>query len=265
MKKPETYIIIFALFALLAVVNLLVSAQLYQRTSGAVVRSGGTNGHSESTRPETAVSDIKTLLAQSSLRRNSYQLIADKNLFSSQRTAWQALVVEKTETGEVVVSQARRTDVVLYGTFMLGEKMGALLEFTSLKPSQRKKTMFAGDKVSSETGRKSKSYTLIKVEPASVVIKDHKGIVFHIDLHDGKKRNQKVASTKASISVTSESSVKEPSAVVVGSSHSAEAATVVKARKAAVQMQQKVDSGELQKVNTPFGPAYIKGTATKGK
>lgn len=264
MKKPEAYIIIFALLLMLSVANISASISLYRWTSKLRVLPVGTNSNSASVPSDAVVNDIKVLLAQNALRRNSYQLIADKNLFSAQRTAWQPPVVEKIETGEVV-SLARRTDVILYGTFTVGEKMGALLGFSSLKPDQRKKTMFPGDTVSSEAGRKSKSYTLVKVKPSSVVIKDQKGIVFNINLYDGKKTNQKIATAKTSISVTNESPEKKSSAVVVGSSRSAEAATTVKARKAAVQRQQEVKSGELKKVNTPFGPAYIKGTATKGK
>ena len=258
MKKPEPYIIIFALCSLLIIVNLLASIRIYQRISKPVAVAVGASRHSESVSPDGVVNDMKTLLAQNELRRNSYQLIAEKNLFSAQRTAWQPPVVEDPET-EVVVSQARRTDVVLYGTFVVGDKMGALLEFTSLKSDQRKKTLFPGDKVSSASGSRNRSYVLLKVEPSSVMIKDNKGIVFNVDLYNAKKRQSKVTTSKTSISITKDESVKESSsAAIVGSKHSTEAEKVVKARQSAVARQKKVESGELRKVATPFGTTYIK-------
>lgn len=266
MKKPETYIVVFTLFALLAVVNLLLSFGIYQRTRDSVVTDvRGNSNQSESTRSDIAVSDLKTLLGQSPLRRNSYQLIGDKNLFSPERTAWQSPVVDKAEAGDVVVSPVSRSDVALYGIFKLGEKKGALLEFTSLKKDQRKKTMFPGDTVSSPGDRKKRSYTLLSVKPASVVIKDQNGVVFNVDLYKDKKVRHKAVETKTSISVNSDDTAPKSSAVVVGSSRSVEAGAVVNARKAAVQLQRQVAAGELKKISTPFGTAYVKDTAAKAK
>jgi len=257
-KKPEPYIIIVVLFSLLAVINLLVSIQLYQKISQPIAISAGTKKHSEPLKPETVASDIKTLLLQDDLRRSSYQIIADKNLFSAQRVAWKPLVADK-QAKEETVSQARRTDVVLYGTFTVGKKMGALLEFTSFKKGQRKKTLFPGDQVSSTKGtsRKGKKYTLLKVEPFSVTVKDHNGIVFNVNLYDDKKHQQEVVKAKTSISVTGNKS-SESSSVVAGSSRSVEAAKVVKARTSAAATKKKLESGELRKIETPFGPAFIK-------
>lgn len=266
MKKPETYIVISTIFTLLAAVNLLLSFGIYQRTSGLVAPIAGANStRSESARSDIAVGDLKTLLDQSSLRRNSYQLIGEKNLFSPERTEWQTPAVEKAETGDVVVSRISRSDVALYGIFKLGEKKGALLEFTSLKKDQRKKTMFPGDTVSSLGYRNGRSYTLLSVNPASVVIKDQNGVVFNVDLYKDKKVRQKAVKTKTSISVNSDDTAQVSSAVVVGSSRSVEAGAVVNARKAAVQLQQQVEAGELKKISTPFGTAYVKGTAAKAK
>ncbi|RLF03062.1 MAG: hypothetical protein DRJ64_08660 [Thermoprotei archaeon] len=259
MKKPEPYIIIVVLFLLLAAINLLASARLYQQISRPITIAAGTKKHSAPLKPETVASDIKTLLLQNELRRNSYQLIADKNLFSAQRKAWQPPVVEKVEPGKEVVSQARRSDVVLYGTFTVGNKMGALLEFTSFKKGQRKKTLFSGDQVSSTKGasRKEKKYTLLKVNPSSVTVKDRNGIVFNVNLYDDKKPQPEVVKTKTSISVAGDKS-NQKSSVVVGSSRSVEAAKVVKARTSAAATKKKLESGELIKIETPFGSAFIK-------
>jgi len=257
-KKPEPYVIIVVLFSLLAVINLLAAVRLYQQISQPITIFAGTNKHSAPLKPETVANDIKTLLLQDELRRSSYQLIADKNLFSAQRVAWKPPVVDK-EKNEEVVSQARRSDVVLYGTFTVGNKMGALLEFTSFKKGQRKKTLFSGDQVSTANGasRKEKKYTLLKVKPSSVTVRDYNGIVFNVGLYDDKKHQQEVVKAKTSISVTSNKSG-ENSSVVAGSSRSVEAAKVVKARTSAVATKKKMESGELREIKTPFGSAFIK-------
>ena len=263
MKKPELYIIIIVLFSLLAVINVLASLRIYKRTSQPVVVSAGTTKHAAPQSPETVVSDIKTLLSQNELRRNSYQLIADKNLFSPQRKAWQPPVEEQVEPRKEVVSKSRRTDVVLYGTFTVGNKIGALLEFVNFKKGQRKKTLFPGDQVSSVDGaKKGRTYTLLKVEPSFVTVKDNKGVIFAVDLYDEKKPQQKVVKTKTTISVTGDSSNKSTS-VVAGASRSVEAAKVVKARTAAAAQKKKLKTGELRKVQTPFGTTYIKSNKAK--
>lgn len=261
MKKPETYIVVFTLFVLLAVVNLLLSLGIYQRTRDSVVTdAGGNSNQSESTRSDIAVSDLKGLLNQSPLRRNSYQLIADKNLFSPRRTAWQPPVVEKAVSGDVAVTAARRKDVVLCGIFKLGQKKGALLEFPNLNSKWRKRTMYAGDTAVSELERRQKTYTLMKIEEDSVTVRDYKGVVFNVSLYDGKKaKRQAVPAAKSSVTVDSASAPKVSSSVVVaGSEAAAKAKKVAKQGELAARLKRKVEKGQLKKISTPFGTAYLK-------
>jgi len=258
-KKPEAYIIVFSLLLILAIANLFAAFRIYQRTSQLSVLPAGTKSRSVSAQPDTIVADMRTLLDKNSVRRDTYQLIAEKNLLSRQRKAWQPPVAKETKQEEVV-SQAKRTDVILFGTFTLGTKKGALLEFKKFTSGQRKKTVFVGETVAPPEGSKSQvqSYTLVEVGSSSVMIKDQRGVAFHLDLYEGKQRSGAVSAARKEISVAGVSTKKQESVVVVGGSGSTDVQESVAKKQPTASLQQQLDSGSVRKITTPFGTAYVK-------
>lgn len=264
MKRLETHIIVVALVFLLGVINLAMAvgyfhraAKVYQPSDAEEVAGGAEQGY-------LSIEDIRTLLTQNPLRANAYQLIADRNLFSSQRVAWKAPVEEVLPEGEETISEAIRTDVVLYGTFTLQERMGALLEFTAFPPDQRKATLFPGDRVSSEKDRKGRSYLLQEVTSNYVVLKDQNNIVFKIELYSAKNKTASSTPPELKKTIAVEGGTESipaasgsPSSVIAGKSRAAEAAETIEKRRAEARQQQ-VEEGDLRKVSTPFGTVHMK-------
>ena len=212
--------------------------------------------------PGTLVKDLNALLDQPALRRTVYEGIENRNLFSQDRTAWKPPVEESGELEETF-SEARRTDVVLYGTFVSQGRLGALVEFPHLEEKLQHQRMFDGDTVVS-TAKKNKSYTIVRVKEDSIIVKDQSAVVFRIELYENKKKNRRSAAVaKTSITVEKGDGKDVGSAVVAGKSRAEAAAEVVHQRQAQARQDEMVKSGELRKVNTPFGTAYVKSPAEK--
>ena len=259
MKKPDTQTVILLVLFLLAAGNVVAAFGVYERASLIKDLRPGKGNEAQPLDSNRIAKDMKTLLDPPVVRKTSYAVIADKNLFSSKRAAWRPEAPEP-EAPEEVFSEARRTDVVLAGIFKIGGRTGAMLEFPNLKIGSGTSILFPGESVSADSGKKGKSYTLVKIAASSATIKDQSGIVFNVPLYDASKKNRSKGAApvaKTSISVETDEAKDTPTSVVAGPSYSAEAEKVVKDRQAA-KLEQKVESGDLVKVKTPFGSAYIK-------
>lgn len=226
MKKPKANTLFMGLIVVLTGVNLFVAMDIYRGNSEPEVLPCLSGAECAAPSSGVNVNDIRTLLTQNLPRRATYQIIATKNLFSAKRAAWHAPVAE-TVRSRTVSAQARRTNVVLFGTFSREGKMGAMLEFSNLKPGQNRKTLYPGETITLNAGRKKASYTLVSVDQTSVAIKDQSGAVYRLDLYDDKKVKKARPVAKTTIEVARGRSTAETSSVVAGSVRATEDADVV--------------------------------------
>lgn len=260
MKKPETHVVAIAIVLFFSVVNIVKSYTLY--TSAATSQqSDGVESSLDSTGPQSESGEaVSSLFVQDSLDPATYQPIGTNNLFAKDRTAWQAPLEEQSEAEQPV--EVLRKDVVLYGTFRMGDKKGAVLEFPTMKTDQRKKTVIVGDPITFGSDSGKSDYTLISVGASSVELRGPSGKQFTVELYGKKnKKNNTSPVAKKTISVDSSnvSSATKAAITTVGkSSFAAEADKIAKTRELNAQKQKKIESGELRKVSTPFGTAYVK-------
>ncbi|WP_321531242.1 hypothetical protein [uncultured Desulfuromonas sp.] len=261
MKKLSLRTVVLVVLLLGVVLNVALALRVYQRNRH--IDSSTTSRSQQSSEASgSLVKDLNALLSPPTFRHTVYEGIENRNLFSQTRTAWKP-PIDEDEEPEETFSKARRTDVVLYGTYLSQGRLRALVEFPHLEEKLRRQRLFAGEQVTSNA-KKKKSYTIVSVKDDSITVKDQNAVVFRVGLYDAKKKpHRSAAVAKTSITVEKDDRNEGGSSVVAGKSRAESAAEVVHQRQAKARQEQMIKSGELRKVTTPFGTAYVKSPATK--
>jgi hypothetical protein len=122
-----------------------------------------------------------------------------------------------------------------------------------------------GEEARDEKRPNGLSYTLVKVEPRKVVLKDSRGQEFAVGLYDNKRRRplKTVAAAKPKITVEQ---TRAPAAASPRAGTSSPAASRASAKTGlsgrqihklpAAEKEALVKQGVLKKFSTPFGPVY---------
>ncbi|OPX18788.1 MAG: hypothetical protein BZ151_12730 [Desulfobacca sp. 4484_104] len=109
---------------------------------------------------------------------------------------------------------ARRKDVVLYGTVVVGEHRRAMLEFRRFSRKNKRQLLTEGDVAVDGDIKRKKSYELLEIREKEVVLKDVNGTVFTVGLYEGKKQWPKKTANRGSFSVSRSANDGKPSLTV---------------------------------------------------
>jgi len=229
---------------------------------------------SAGTAVQATIKELRSKLEKTQVGRNRYAVAADKNLFSPNRRAWQPpapKVPEATDKNQdqPAAPAATRRDVILYGTYIAGGQRKAILQFSRL--GRKLQRLAEGEEARDEKRPNGLSYTLVKVEPRQVVLKDSRGQEFAVGLYDNKRRRplKTVAAAKPKITVeqtrapaaaSPRAAASPPAGTSSPAASRASAKTGLSGRQIhklpAAEKEALVKQGVLKKFSTPFGPVY---------
>lgn len=140
------------------------------------------------------IKEMKILLNKAKISAGRYDVVADKNLFATSRTAWQAphaaddAAGDKEKKADIIKGKIKQ-DIILYGTMIRGNEKMAMLEFKRFRRDKPKRLVKEGETISSESGRNRYQYTLVTVDKTSVVVKEEQsGESYTIPLFDTVKK-----------------------------------------------------------------------------
>ncbi len=265
-------------FLVLALLVLVFDRHTYKRYSGIEIVASQKHGAAVAgTTVQATIKELTAKLDKPKVEVSRYAVTADRNLFSSDRKAWQAPAPrpvageEKAEFQDPVAAPTRR-DVVLYGTYISGKTRKAMLHFKRFRKGQMlvAEGEEAQDKNSGNLPRRNlPSYKVLKVEARKVTIKDERGQEFTVNLYDNKSRRPVKTVNKKNIRVD-KSAVPQKSAKIITSTAKVSAPGVSAGKKSETsgltsrqirklsveEKEAMVNKGTLKKHNTPFGPVY---------
>jgi len=226
---------------------------------------------------QARIKELKSKLAKTKIGAGRYAVAADKNLFSPERKAWQPpqpkvpKTTDKNEKNASPEPPPVRRDVVLYGTYIAGSTKKAMLYFKRFRKGHLR--LAEGEEArDAERGsrRPGPVYTVVRIDPRKVVLKDARGNEFEVSLYDNKKRRpaRTMATKQPNIRVEKAALHHPTAASKTGRNHakaqpvgrpgtSGRALTAREIRKMSREDKEAlVSQGVLQKLNTPFGPVY---------
>jgi hypothetical protein len=217
---------------------------------------------SAGTAVQAKIKELRSKLEKDRVGASRYSVAAEKNLFSPSRRAWQPPAPKKAPAPAKAEKKpapvTARRDVVLYGTYIAGGMRKAVLHFSRFGHKMRR--LAEGEEARDEKRPNQLSYTLLKVEPRQVVLKDSRGQEFTVGLYDNKRRRPLKTAAAAKPKITVEQAKAPPPAA--GAAPAAKRSsggklTAKTLRKLSpAKKEALVQQGVLKKFSTPFGPVY---------
>ncbi len=158
------------------------------------------------------VQEIRSEITQSSSREDeNLEIIAEKNLFTSDRKAWQEPKKEDSEQdgdqkgndskkqADQRSRQIPKSKIRLYGTTMTGSNNMALIYMEPFESKRKYYTAHEGDVLRDEGDRGEWLYfKVLSVDAESVTLEDPEGESFQVGLFDHQRERKKNASRDTS-------------------------------------------------------------------
>lgn len=221
---------------------------------------------------DARLKEMEALMRQGN-KEPRYQVIADRNLFSPDRRAWQAPVEQQNVASAAPIA---RGDVALYGTYVSGDRKYAILSLSLTAGKSKRFVLQEGESPKDDQGTPL-AYQIVSIGPESVVLKDRSGtnytIGLYVNKHSSPAQTQNAAPqvtpppppppgaqpaaagpAPAGAPVNNETATAKPAP---------DAASGLPADYKSLPVEEKerlVKEGKLRKINTPMGAVYRPAT-----
>jgi hypothetical protein len=249
----------------------LVLALAYRTYRGAAALTVAAPNPRASEAGDAQLKEMEALLREGA-KEPRYQVIADRNLFSPERKAWQ-LPLEAREAASA--APVARGDVVLYGTYLSDARRYAIIGFSLTAGKSKRYVLAEGEAPKDDQGRPL-AYQVEAIGPDSIVLKDRSGTAYTVGLYVNKRSSptQTVNTTPAQApppptpAAQTAAPASTPAAEPTAGNQAAEkaAAETVPGLPSDYkslpenEKERLVKEGKLRKINTPMGAVYRPAT-----
>ena len=197
------------------------------------------------------------LFERRSPAREEVAVIAERNVFSPLRKAWTPPPPPEPEKvpeePKAPPPPPKRDGVELRGTAMVGNTRTAMIHFRPFNPPETLLLREGG--VAKPSKADGPVFTMVRIEPDRVIMKDSAGAEFQVGLYDHSRQTaaQTPVQQQAVVSTETPKAAAPPASSVVSKAPRKETPDAIQERN-----EQLVKEGKMRKILTPFGPVYRK-------